>query len=105
MIKTPSWHFILSPVERLAAITAQIALSVIVWHAATSKKIKGKLFVLAIVLHAVLDGVAVVAAKKGLSLILVEAIVWLVAIGIAMIARIIWKKEKEGVQVSEEKVH
>ena len=31
LIQTPSWHFIPSPVERLAAITTQIGLSVIVW--------------------------------------------------------------------------
>ena len=43
LIQTPSWHFILSPVERLAAITAQIGLSVIVWHAAVGKTGKGRL--------------------------------------------------------------
>lgn len=49
--------------------------------------------VLAILLHAVLDGVAVLTAKSGMSLIAVEAIVWLLAIGIALIARNIWKRE------------
>ena len=80
----------LSPVERLAAITAQIGLSVIVWCAAAGKKMKGYLFVLAILLHAILDGVAVLTAKSGMSLIVVEGFVWLIAIGIALIARNIW---------------
>lgn len=31
LIQTPSWQLALSPVERLAAITAQIGFSVIVW--------------------------------------------------------------------------
>lgn len=93
LIQTPSWHFMLSPVERFAAITAQIGLSVIIWYAATGEKSKGNLFVLAILLHAILDGVAVITAKSGISLIVVEAVVWLIAIGITLIARNIWKKE------------
>ena len=93
LIQTPSWYFVLSPVERLAAITAQIGLSVIVWYAATGKKSKGSLFVLAILLHAILDGVAVLTAKSGMSLIVVELFVWLIAIGITLIARNVWKKE------------
>lgn len=93
LIQTPSWHFVLSPVERLAAITAQIGLSVIVWYVATGKKSKGSLFVLAILLHAILDGVAVLTAKSGMSLIVVELFVWLIAIGITLIARNVWKKE------------
>lgn len=83
----------LSPVERFAAITAQIGLSVIIWYAATGEKSKGCLLILAILLHAILDGVAVLAAKSGISLIVVEAVVWLIAIGITLIARNIWKKE------------
>lgn len=93
LIQTPSWYFVLSPVERLAAITAQIGLSVIVWHAAAGKKAKGGLLVLAILLHAFLDGVAVLAAKSGISLIVVEGFVWLIAIVIALIARKVWKQE------------
>lgn len=72
----------LSLVERLAAITAQIGLSVIVWYAAAGKKMKGYLLVLAILLHAILDRVAVLTAKSGMSLIVVEVFVWLIAIGI-----------------------
>lgn len=93
LIQTPSWQFALSPVERLAAITTQIGFSVIVWYAATGKQSKVCLYILAILLHAVLDGVAVLAAKSGMSLIVVEGFVWLVAIGIILIARIVWKKE------------
>lgn len=95
LIQTPSWHFILSPVERLAAITAQIGLSVIVWHAAVGKKIGVRHYILAILLHAVLDGVVVLMAKSGVSLILVETVGWLIAVGIVLIARNIWKKEEK----------
>lgn len=92
LVSTPSWQFLLSPVERLAAITAQIGLSVIVWFAATGKKSKISLYVLAVLLHALLDGVAVVAAKSGISVIVVEVIVWLMAIGIVFVAKKIWTK-------------
>ena len=95
LVQIPFWLFALSPVERLAAITAQIGLSVIVWYAAAGKKIKGNLFILAILLHAILDGVAVLAAKNGMPLIVVEVFVWLIAIGITLIARNVWKKETE----------
>lgn len=95
LVQTPFWLFALSPVERLAAITAQIGLSVIVWYAAAGKKIKGNLFILAILLHAILDGVAVLTAKNGVPLIVVEVFVWLIAIGITLIARNVWKKETE----------
>ena len=95
LIQTPSWHFLLSPMERLAAITAQIALSVIVWYAAAGKKCKGSLLVLAILLHAILDAVAVLAAKSGMSLIVVEIFVWMIAIAITLIAKSIGKKEAQ----------
>ena len=95
LVQIPFWLFALSPVERLAAITAQIGLSVIVWYAAAGKKIKGNLFILAILLHAILDGVAVLTAKNGVPLIVVEVFVWLIAIGITLIARNVWKKETE----------
>ena len=92
LIQTPSWHFLLSPVERFAAIIVQIGLSVIVWFAAAGKKKCMSLLVLAIALHAVLDAAAVLAAGLGMSLIIVEILIWILAIGISMIALKIWKR-------------
>lgn len=48
LVATPSWHFVLSPVERIAAIIAQMALSVIIWFAASEKKSRIQHFLLAI---------------------------------------------------------
>lgn len=67
----------------------------IVWHAAVGKTIKGRLYILAILLHAVLDGVAVLAAKSGISLILVEVYVWLIAASISLIAGNVWEEAKK----------
>lgn len=95
LIQTPSWQFALSPVERIAAITAQIGLSVIVWFAVTGKKSRMSFLFLAIALHALLDGVAVVTSRSGMSLIAVEALVWVMAVGIVFVAVNIWKKMGE----------
>lgn len=92
LIQTPSWQFALSPVERIAAITAQIGLSVIVWFAAMGKKSRMSFWFLAIALHALMDGVAVVTSRSGMSLIAVEALVWVMTVGIVFVAVNIWKK-------------
>lgn len=94
LLQTPSWQFLLSPIERIGAIGGQIGLSVIVWFAATGKKVKIPYFILAILLHALLDAIAVIAAKLGLHLMLVEAIIYLMVIGILLIAKAVWKKER-----------
>lgn len=95
LIQTPSWQFALSPVERIAAITAQIGLSVIVWFAAEGEKSRMSLWFLAIALHALLDGIAVVTSRSGMSLIAVEALVWVMTVGIVFVAVNIWKKMGE----------
>ena len=82
----------LSPVERIAAITAQIALSVIVWFAASEKKSRIQLLLLAIVLHAILDAASVLAAKSGMPIIGVEIMIYILAIAFVVLARAIWKK-------------
>ena len=92
LIQTPRWNFMISPLERAAAIIAQIGLSVIVWYAATGKKINGLLFILAIFLHAVMDAVSVLMSKSGVPLPVAEIVVWLFSIGIALIAGRVWKK-------------
>lgn len=82
----------LSPVERIAAITAQIALSVIVWFAASEKKSRIQFLLLAIVLHAILDAASVLAAKSGMPIIGVEIMIYILAIAFVVLGRVIWKK-------------
>lgn len=92
LITTPSWHFLLSPMERIGAIAAQISLSVIVWFAVSGKKCRMPLFLLAILLHAVLDAVAVIAAGSGIPVVIVELIIWGMAAVYIFIAKKMWKK-------------
>lgn len=84
--------FLASPAERLFAITGQLALSVIVWFAAV-KKDRWYLLLLAVLLHLILDAAAVLLAKAGVSLILVEAAVLVIVVFIVLCARLIWKRE------------
>lgn len=95
LIQTPSWQFLLSPIERMAAITAQIALSVIVWYAATGVEARASFLALAVLLHALLDGVAVYTARSGVPLLAVEAIVWIIALGIVYISRQVWNNNNK----------
>lgn len=89
LISTPSWQFLISPLERLAAVTAQISLSVIVWHAAVGRK--GLLFFTAFLMHMLLDAVAVITAGLGVPLLAVEGIVWIIAVCFVFIAVAVWK--------------
>lgn len=91
LIATPAWHFLLSPMERIGAVAAQISLSVIVWFAASGKKIRISLFLLAIILHAILDAVAVLTAGSGIPLLVVELIIWGMVAVYIFIASKMWK--------------
>ncbi len=73
--------FLASPAERLFAITGQMALSVIVWFAAVKKEKWGLL------------PLAVLMAKAGAPILLIEAEVLAVVILIVLCARTIWKRE------------
>jgi len=88
----PSSMFLVSLVERLAALIAQLALSVFVWFAAKRGGKFTLLYPLALLMHLVLDAAAVVLSRKGASIALIETVVWLIALGYAAAARILWKK-------------
>lgn len=85
--------FLVTPVERLAAVTLHISLSVLVWNAV---KDKGKIgwYVLAVALHFAVDAAAVLMSGYGVPTWGVEAIVWLMALLCALLAARVWKAEK-----------
>lgn len=82
--------FLAAPVERLAAVTLHIALSVLVWNAV---KGKGKIgwYVLAVALHFAVDAVAVLTSRFGVPTWGVEAIVWLMTLLCVLLAVRVWK--------------
>lgn len=116
LAETPAAVFLLSLVERGAAMVAQISLSVLVWFAAKPVKSGGSedggcpgdghvvrqktcgrtrafwLYPLAIGLHLLLDGAAAVLSSLGVSTVLIEIAVWIMALGYAALARSVWRR-------------
>ncbi len=98
--------FLISPLERGAALILQLSLSVLVWFAAkgagrdernllTLKK-RGKnmlLFPLAIFIHFFVDAAAVILSQK-LPILAVELVIWLLSLGCAVLAAHIWKHNR-----------
>lgn len=97
LTQTSPLLFLASPIERFAAVTAQIGLSVLVWFAAT-KVGKMKWYVVALVFHFTLDALAVILSGLGMSIVLIEVVVWILALVIAYIAWMVWKKETGALQ-------
>ena len=93
LVNTPPYMFLLSPVERLAAITAQISLSVFVWIAVTRAG-KKLMYVLAVLLHLLLDAVAVILSGLGISTWLIEGIIWIMALAFAVLAVKVWRDNR-----------
>jgi uncharacterized membrane protein YhfC len=91
MINTPSWIFLVGAVERLSAVTIHVALSVLVWFAAKNNK-KFWLFPLAILLHLIVDAVAVILSGLGVNVWIIEGAVFVVAAALVVIAIVVWKK-------------
>ena len=91
LVNTTPYMFLLTGVERLSAITVHIALSVLVWFAAKNPKCGG-LFPLAILIHAVVDGVTVILSSVGVPTVALEVIIALMAAAVAVFAYRVWKK-------------
>ncbi len=89
---TPSGLFLVSVLERGAAVIAQIALSVIVWFAAKGTGKRFWLFPLAILFHMVLDAGAVVMASYVSNVLWVELAVWAFAAVMVYVAYRVWKR-------------
>lgn len=94
LVSTPFYVFLLSLAERLAALAAQISLSVIVWIAVTRKG-KKPLFLLAICLHMVIDTGAVLLNGLGVPTLLVELAVWICAAVYAFLAVKLWRANRQ----------
>lgn len=83
--------FLAGAVERLAAVTAHMALSVLVWIAVSRKGQIG-LYFLAVLLHFALDAAAVLLSSTGMSMALLELMIVLIAALYVVLAAVLWKK-------------
>jgi len=91
LIHYPSYLFLLGGVERVFAIAIQIALSVMVWFAA-KKKDKWYLYTQAILLHLFVDASTVILSSYGVSTILLEVVVGVLAVVCVLLAKMIYKR-------------
>ena len=85
------YTFLLGITERIFAIVMQISLSILVWFASKDKE-SLMLFPLAIIIHALVDGVTVVLSQSGIGMLAMEGAVGLMAVIVAMIAKAVWSK-------------
>lgn len=94
-----SWStFLFSPIERIAAIILQISLSVLVWFAVKYKDYR--LYGMALLIHFLMDFVSVilnsmVSGFGNAGLVIVEAVIWIMAIASTLFVKKIWKKYAE----------
>lgn len=89
LINSKPYDFLLGDFERISAIIIHIALSVLVWIAVTKKKTY--FYPLAILVHALVDGLMVIVAGTGLPILVVELVILAMAVCTAFIA---WKLYK-----------
>ncbi len=85
--------FLAGAFERVCAVVAQLALSVLVWQAASGKGKIGWYF-LAVFLHFALDAAAVLLSGYGLSAVVIELVVCVVAVGYALLAWRVFQKSR-----------
>ena len=104
LIAMPSWMLLVGAVERLTAVTIHVSLSVLVWFAAKNNK-KFWLYPLAILLHLIVDAVAVILSGLAVNVWIIEGAVLLLALAFVGLAILAWKKNHVAEQpavVSEE---
>ena len=93
--------FLVSIVERIGAVALHISLSVLVWFAVKNKK-RFWLFPLAIVLHALVDAVAVIMSRFVTNIWLIEAAVYLLAGVCVVLAVIVYKRKSKPAEMAAE---
>ncbi|MBR6325368.1 MAG: YhfC family intramembrane metalloprotease [Lachnospiraceae bacterium] len=76
--------------ERISAVLLHLAFSVLVWTAVT--KGKTMLYPLAILCHALVDGLMVIIAGAGFSTAVLEILIFVMAVAVAVLAFFVWKK-------------
>jgi uncharacterized membrane protein YhfC len=84
--------FLMGSVERFAAVALHISLSVLVWFAAKNGRRSFLLYPLAIILHAVINAVAVILSSYTSNLWTLEGAVYVFSACCVVIAATVWKK-------------
>lgn len=91
LMNTPAWMFLVGAVERIAAVALHVSLSVLVWFAAKNGK-RFWLYPLAILLHLVVDAVAVILSRLGVNVWVIEGVVYVMAAALVVLAVAVWRR-------------
>ncbi len=92
LVTVPAYMFLIAVVERISAIALHIALSVLVWFGVKDQKIS--LYFLAILLHALVDGIASALSMAGINALIIEVLIIVMTLLVALFAASIWKKHR-----------
>lgn len=92
LINTPWYVFILSMVERIAAITMHLSLSILVWYAA-KKRNRFFLYPVAVIIHMIVDAAATYLSYKDVNIFIIEFLLVVANVILAFFAKGIWNKE------------
>ena len=96
---TSPWLYLLSFAERLIALAAQIALSVLVFYAVKNPARNRRLLLIAVELHALIDFLSVIAGAL-LTPVLAELVILCVAAVVCWFAWTVWKQNHETVNAN-----
>ena len=91
---TPAWTYLLSIAERASGLMLQFGFTIFVWFSAKKGGKKKYLLPVAILLHAFTDGSVVLFNEFTKNAIATEIFVFLLAIGVDVLAWKLWKSEK-----------
>lgn len=91
LVSSSPFLFITGLIERIFAITLQIALSVLVWFAAKNRE-KLWLWPAAILIHAAVDGIMVIVLQYSSSIAVTEASIGIMTIPAVLAAVAAWRK-------------
>ncbi len=91
LLNLQPWMLLVGAVERIGAVALHVSLSVLVWFAAKDGK-RFWLYPLAILLHLLVDAVAVILSKTGTNVLIIEGAVYLLATACVVLAVIVWQR-------------
>lgn len=98
---TPSGDFLMAIVERIAAVAIHLSLSVLVWFAVKNGGKCLRLYPLAILLHTLVNAVAVILARYVPSVWIVLVVLYVMTACFAAIAVKVWKKHSSNNDIAE----
>lgn len=89
LVTTPAYNFLIGSMERIFAVTLQIALSVLVWFAAKNKN-RLYLYPVAILIHFFVDALAVVLTQYSVPILAIEAVICIMTALAVVFAKKTW---------------